>query len=199
MLQNFLVLNRKNLSPAHLMNSVNDNLIAADMDDILARCREGDRVAQRELYERFHRRVYGLAARLACQAEADDLTQEIFMRVFAGINGFQGTACFSTWLYRVAVNECLRFRRAARPSPNRLAFEPASREIAPEQRFEQAEMLEYALQRLDPALRAVFLLRHGEGLDYKQISAVLEIPISTAATRLARARTELQRLLKSLV
>jgi RNA polymerase sigma-70 factor (ECF subfamily) len=180
------------------MDGVNGNLTEADLDQILAGCRDGDCAAQRDLYERFHRKVYGLAVRLVSLREADDLTQEIFLRVFARIGSFRGTACFSTWLYRVAVNECLRFRRSARPVPDRLLSEPPSRESPVGRRLEQAEMLEYALQRLEPALRAVFLLRHSEGLDYKQISAVLEVPISTAATRLGKARAELQRLLKDL-
>jgi RNA polymerase sigma-70 factor, ECF subfamily len=173
--------------------------IDTDLDQILAGSRDGDRVAQRKLYEHFHRRVYGLAVRLVGRCEADDLTQEIFLRVFAGLGTFRGAAGFSTWLYRVAINECLRYRRAARPVPDTLAFEPVSREIPPGRRLEQAEMLEHALERLDAPLRAVFLLRHTEGLDYKKISAVLGIPISTAATRLDRARFELQRLLKGVV
>jgi RNA polymerase sigma-70 factor, ECF subfamily len=175
---------------------VDINPLATSVDAILAGCRNGESAAQRALYERFHRRVYGLAVRLVGHAEAADLTQEIFLRVFSGLGSFQGTASFSTWLYRIAINECLRFRRSARPAPDRLAFEPVSRELEPGQRLEESEILEHALQRLDPALRAVFLLRHVEGLDYRQISEVLDIPISTAATRLSRVRTELQRLLQ---
>jgi RNA polymerase sigma-70 factor (ECF subfamily) len=173
--------------------------ITTDLDQILAGSRGGDRVAQRQLYERFQRTVYGLAIRLVGSREADDLTQEIFLRVFVGLDSFRGTAGFSTWLYRVAVNECLRHRRAARPAMDGLVFEPVSRETAPDRRLEQAEMLEQALERLEPPLRAVFLLRHTEGLNYKQISAVLGIPISTAASRLGRARSELRRLLKGIV
>jgi RNA polymerase sigma-70 factor (ECF subfamily) len=178
---------------------VQSNSIANDVDQILAGSRDGDRVAQAKLYERFHRTVYGLAVRLVGRCEADDLTQEIFFRVFAGLRSFRGTAGFSTWLYRVAINECLRYRRAARPMPDTLAFEPLSPDGAPGQRLEHAEILENALRDLEPQLRAVFLLRHSEGMDYKQISAVLGIPISTAATRLSRARAELQRLLKGIV
>jgi RNA polymerase sigma-70 factor, ECF subfamily len=178
---------------------VQGNSIESGIEEILAGCLDGDRVAQQKLYERFHRTVYGLAVRLVGHCEADDLTQEIFLRVFAGLGSFRGDAGFSTWLYRVAINECLRYRRAARPAPETLAFEPPAADGRPGLRLEQTEMLEHALDCLEPPLRAVFLLRHGEGMDYKRISAVLGIPISTAATRLARARAELQRLLKSVV
>ena len=173
--------------------------IEADLEQILAGSRDGDRLAQRQLYERFHRSVYALAVRLTGRSEAADLTQEIFLRVFRSLESFRGNAQFSTWLYRVAVNECLRHRHTTRYPADPLTFEPAAREQAPGRRLELADLLEHALERLEPSLRAVFLLRHSEGLDYKQISAVLEIPISTAATRLARARAELQRLLKGVV
>jgi RNA polymerase sigma-70 factor (ECF subfamily) len=178
------------------MNGVEGHPLPNCLDALLVRCRKGDGVAQRALYEQFHKSVYGLAVRVVGCADAADLTQEIFLRVFAGLGSFRGTAGFSTWLYRIAMNECLRHRRAARPVPDRLAFEPVSREVEPGQRLEDSDLLEQALERVEPSLRAVFLLRHVEGLDYKQISSVLGIPISTAATRLGRARAELQRLLQ---
>ncbi len=113
------------------MEGVELNSLAGDDVNLLARCQHGDRLAQRALYDRFHRKVYGLAYRLVGHAEAADLTQEIFLRVFTGLKGFRGTACFSTWLYRIAINECLRFRRSARPALDRLAFDPQSKETAP--------------------------------------------------------------------
>jgi RNA polymerase sigma-70 factor (ECF subfamily) len=173
--------------------------MGTDLDEILAGSREGDRVAQCKLYERFHRAVHGLAARLVGHREAADMTQEIFLRVFTGLTSFRGTADFSTWLYRVAINECLRYHRSARPVDNGFCAEPTSREAPPDRHLEETEAIEWALGCLEPPLRAVFLLRHSEELNYKQISAVLGVPISTAATRLARARAELQRLLKGIV
>jgi RNA polymerase sigma-70 factor (ECF subfamily) len=173
--------------------------MATDLDEILAGSRDGDRVAQRKLYERFHHRVYGLATRLVGHREAADATQEIFLRVFTGLRSFQGTADFSTWIYRVAMNECLRYQRSTRPVAKGLCSEPASPETPPGRRLEETEAIEWALGCLEPSLRAVFLLRHSEEMNYKQISAVLGVPISTAATRLARARSELQRLLKGIV
>jgi RNA polymerase sigma-70 factor (ECF subfamily) len=170
--------------------------IEADLDEVLAGCRQGNRIAQRKLYERFQRTVYRVAVRLVGPREADDLTQEIFLRVFAGLDKFRGTSAFSTWLYRVAVNECLRYSRSLRRPAEALVEDPPSQESAPGQRLEQVEMLERALQRLDAPLRAVFLLRHVEGLRYKEISAVMGIAISTAATQLAHARATLQDLLR---
>jgi RNA polymerase sigma-70 factor (ECF subfamily) len=70
------------------------NSIADDLDQILAGSRDGDRIAQRKLYDRFHRTVYGLAVRLVGRCEADDLTQEIFLRLFAGLGSFRGASGF---------------------------------------------------------------------------------------------------------
>src|SRR5262249_34910370 len=138
--------------------------------EVLAGCLDGDRSAQRKLYERFHRRIYGLAGRLGGPGEAGDLTQKIFVRVFSGLSNFRGNSAFSTWLYRIAVNECLRYRRGLQRPPDPLVNDPASHEIRPGQRLEQAELLDHALSRLEPPLRAIFLLRHVEGLPYKEIS-----------------------------
>src|SRR5947209_80396 len=93
--------------------------MADALADIIAGCRGGDRGAQRRLYDRFAGTVYRLAVRMVGEAEAADVAQEVFLRVFARIGGFRGHSAFSTWLYRLTVNECLRhLGRRRRP------FEP---------------------------------------------------------------------------
>ena len=72
---------------------------------------------RRRLYERFHRTVYRVAARIAGIQDAGDLTHDVFFRVFGRIGTFNGKAEFSTWLYRVAVNECLQHRRSRSRRP----------------------------------------------------------------------------------
>ncbi len=170
--------------------------MADDLDSILRGCRVGDRIAQRRLYERFHRTVYRLAARLAGMREAADLTQEVFLRVFAALRQFRGEAGFSTWLYRVALNECLRHLRGRPPRADALAEEPVSPAAGPQRVVEQADLLERALAGLDPPLRAVFLLREAEDLSYQEIAAVLGIPPGTVASQLNRARQQLQGFLR---
>jgi RNA polymerase sigma-70 factor (ECF subfamily) len=177
---------------------VQGNSIKTDLGEVLAGCLEGNRSAQRMLYERFYGKVYGLAGRFVGSCEADDLTQEIFVRVFTGLSNYRGASAFSTWLYRVAINECLRHRRGLRPPTAALVDDPVSQEMSPGQHLEQAELLEHALQRLEAPLRAVFLLRHVEGLRYREISDVMGVSISTAATQLGRARAELQTLLRGI-
>ncbi len=166
--------------------------MADDFDRIVARCRSGDREARRALFERFHPTAYRLAVRMVGRQDAGDVTQEIFLRVFAGLAGFQGTADFSTWLYRVAVNECLRHLRGRSRRPLALTDEPASPAAAPDHVLEQADLLERALDELDVPLRTVFLLREAEGLTYGQIGAVMGVPEGTVASQLNRARGRLQ-------
>lgn len=166
--------------------------MADDLAEIIAGCRAGDRSAQRRLYERYHRTVHRLAMRLAGQADAADLSQEIFLRVFTRLDGFRGTAAFSTWLYRVAVNECLRYRGRRSRRPEMLAEDPVCPAAGPDRLLEQTDLLEQALRQLDDRLRAVFWLREAEGLSYQQIAEVLEVPPGTVASQLSRARAELQ-------
>jgi RNA polymerase sigma-70 factor (ECF subfamily) len=170
--------------------------MADDLADIIAGCRTGAPGAQRQLYERYHRMVHRLAVRLAGRTEAADLVQEIFLRVFARIERFQHKAAFATWLYRVAVNECLRHqgRRARHQEP--LVEEPVCTAAGPDRFLEQADLLERALHQLDATLRAVFLLREAEGLSYEQIAEVLGVAPGTVASRLSRARAELQAFLR---
>jgi len=172
--------------------------MSEEIGKIVAGCRDGDSAAQRQLYEQYHRRVYSLSYRLVGRQDAADLTQEIFLRVFAGLNSFRGTAEFSTWLYRIAVNECLRHLRSRSHHLEPLTCDPVSPVAGPDQRLEQTELLERALAHLDERLRTVFLLRESEGLSYDQIAAVLEIPPGTVASQLNRARVELRAFLRQI-
>src|SRR3954462_8332858 len=110
----------------------------------LGRCRAGDRVAWRWLYQRHFPQVYRLAVRLgAHDREAADVCQEVFLRVYRGLRGFRGEAQFSTWLYRITMNEVARLGRAGvlRPglgaAAGRAKDEPAP--ARPDQRAEQNE------------------------------------------------------------
>jgi RNA polymerase sigma-70 factor (ECF subfamily) len=167
-----------------------------NLAEVIAGCQAGNEDAQRRLYDSHHRKVYRLAVRMVGGADAADVTQEVFLRVFARIASFRGNSAFATWLYRLAVNECLRHlgRRPRQLEP--LVEEPASAAPGPERSLEQADLLERALDRLDAPLRAVFLLREAEGLSYKQIADVLNLPPGTVASQLNRARAELQAFLR---
>lgn len=152
----------------------------------------GDSRAQRALYDEFAPKVYRLAVRMVGETHAADLAQQTFLKMFRGLSKFQGNASFSTWLYRIAVNECLQHRRRTPRPQQQLSLDLPDPAAPPNQRLEQAELLERAMDGLDEKLRAVFLLREVEGLSYEEIAEVLEIPAGTVASQLNRARAELR-------
>lgn len=167
--------------------------------DVLVGCRAGERDAQRRLYELCHRQVYGLMVRMVGAQDAADATQQVFMQLFRKIDQFAGQSKFQTWLYRLATNEALQLlRKGKRWKHQPLAEEPVSHRPDMTQRNEQKEMLETALARLDPELRAVFVLREVEGLSYREIAAATDIPEGTVGSRMNRARHQLQQHLSDL-
>ena len=162
------------------------------------------------VYERFRRPVWRLARRLTeNDEEALETTQEIFLRVWRGLDGFRGDSKISTWVFQIAWN----YLRAHRRKKGRqLQFISVGSERAqetveiatdtaadPERRtaaIESVERLETALHRLPEHHRVVVWLRDGEELSYQEISRVLDVPIGTVRSRLARARTALRKLME---
>lgn len=170
------------------------------LPEVVRRCQHGDRDAQRALFERYQHPVFRLVARLAGTEHAGDLTQQVFLRVLERIGQFEGRSTFHTWLYRIAVHEALQFlrkRRRRREVP--LVRQEETAVGGPSiDRVMLRELLETALARLDPELRAVFLLRESEGLSYAEIAAVLEIPEGTVGSQLHRARRTLRGIVENL-
>ena len=161
--------------------------------DVVASCRQGDRDAQRELFEKVQCDVYRLTVRMVGRAEADDVTQQVFLQVFRSIDQFRGEARFSTWLYRLTVNECLQHIRRRKPVAQ-LPVDLGTRDQSPSHtvQVEQRDLLEQALEKLPTELCVIFLLREVEDLDYARIADVLGIAEGTVASRLNRARCELR-------
>ena len=162
-------------------------------------CQQGDRDAQRRLYERCHRRVYRLAVRMVGLQDAADVTQNVFLQLYRKIGQFVGKAKFETWLYRLAVNESLQhLRKRSRWKFLSILHEPMSRERRKNRSDEIREVLDRALERLEPELRSIFILREVEGLSYRDIAESLKIPEGTVGSRLNRARRELRQHLMEL-
>lgn len=165
---------------------------------VVSACKEGSRSAQRELYDSCHASVFRVAAWMVGLQDAADVTQQVFLQAFRSIGQFHGRSCFETWLYRLAVNESLQhLRRNRRWKYHALDWDPMD-ESQPGENAERQELLEQALARIDPELRAIFLLREVEGQSYRQIALALQVPEGTVGSRLNRARRELRRLLAEL-
>lgn len=166
--------------------------------ELIAGCKRGDRMAQHALYERTSERVFRLLVRMTHSKEhAEDLAQETYLKAFAAIATFDERAALNTWLYRIAVNEALQWLR--RKKPAQLDPELAAARPDPRDNGHSSAMrldIENAMAALEPLDRAMLLLRHQEGLDYRAIADVTNSAIGTVASRLSRARARLRGLLR---
>jgi RNA polymerase sigma-70 factor, ECF subfamily len=177
----------------------------SDEADALARARSGDRAAFGALVRRYQRRVYATALHiLANHGDADDVTQETFVRAYRGIAGFDGRADFFTWLYRITVNTALNHVRSSKRTA--ALAEAGAAEVAhgggrpealgvPERTPAEWLALGREVQRvlaavatLSPPLRVTLVLATVEQLPYKQIAEILEVPEGTVAWRVNEAR-----------
>jgi RNA polymerase sigma-70 factor (ECF subfamily) len=142
--------------------------------------------------------------------QAEDLTQEIFLRVYERLNTFQGQATFATWFYRIALNHSLNYcrnerrrrRTVANPDEGQATVLVELRVVeqadATLLRKEIQQQLRSALLSLKPEIRALILLKEIEGLSYEEIAERLECSPGTVASRLSRGRRLLARKLESL-
>ena len=174
--------------------SVSDGGLGDDAAlQIVSECQAGDRIAQRQLYEVFHKQIYRVMFRMVGADMAADLTQQVFLQAFRKIDQYSGRGRFDRWLYRLAVNEAYRhLRRKRRDRHTTLAYEPVDPSAGGDRRTEQKDLMEQALARLDPELRSMFLLREVEELSYRELAEALDIPEGTVGSRLNRARHELR-------
>ncbi len=163
------------------------------------RASRGDAEAFKRLVLEHSGLVYRVALRILGVQDAQDASQEVWIRVWRNIENFRGDSAFSTWLYRITVNTCLSVRRkesrrAEREySGDELPFlpEPSGGDADPEAATlsaQQREELLAALAHVRAEHRAALVLRHMEGLSYAEIAEILEVPDGTAKGWVSRGR-----------
>jgi RNA polymerase sigma-70 factor, ECF subfamily len=163
--------------------------------DLVEKAAAGDLGAFEALYRSHVTRIHSLVRRMAGPAEADDLTQDVFIRVWQKLTTFRGESAFGTWLHRLAVNlviERLRSRGNDRlrwaESDSALAS-TASRQSSPATRMG----LDAALERLPDGARTVFVLHDVEGRTHQEIAGLLGVSAGTSKAQLHRARLLMRR------
>ena len=172
--------------------------------DLLQRCRAGDEVAWRDLVARHTRRVFNLAYRFVGRVdEAEDLTQEVFIKVYQSLDRYrQGEGKFTTWLTTVARNQVIDSYRRRREEKRRRADDPeildvmASPEAGPLSDLERDERVEFVrrgLRALPADLREPLILCDLQGLPYEEAASILQVPLGTVKSRINRGRLELAR------
>ena len=169
---------------------------------LLARCQRGEHAALEELVECVQGRVYNFAVRASgSPTAAEDITQRVLMKMVRDVVSFRAEASFTSWLYRIVVNEWIDERRRLK----RLVYLPVesftklrSAWLDPGQalaRDEREDAVLAAVSALDPKLRAVVLLRYLEEMSYEEVAAALDCSMGTVASRLSRAHARLKDLL----
>jgi RNA polymerase sigma-70 factor (ECF subfamily) len=203
---------------ARILNGVvgihgSHNLVERSLDpahSLVSRCLGGDEAAWEDLVRQHTRQVYGLCYRFTGSgAEAQDLTQEVFLRVFRTLKTFRSAeGSFATWLARVARNLLIdhyrrtRQERVTDPIEDQLAVleeKGATASERPDHAVagrEASRILQAALQKLSPDLREAVILRDLQEMEYREIAEVLGIPEGTVKSRINRGRAELARLLR---
>lgn len=183
---------------------------ALDADAILVdRCLEGQDAAWEDLVKQHTRRVYAICLRFTGRdSEAQDLTQEVFLRVFKSLRSYRaGEGSFTVWLGRLTRNLLIdhyrrsKLERATDSIDDQVTvleektalYGRADAMLAGR---EASQMLQSALQKLSPELRETVILRDLEELEYKEIAQILDVPEGTVKSRLNRGRAELARVLR---
>ena len=182
-----------------------------DVDqELVARAASGSREAFDDLVRRHQASIVSLARALTNgSVDAEDLAQEVFLRAWRSLRGFRGDSTFRTWLHRVAVN--VIHSHHGRMSRLRRMFQPTSADPDAVDPLEQAadpvnvesdvimrDAIDKALASLPEDLRVAITLRDVQGLDYREIASVLEVPIGTVESRIFRGRQRLKPLLEPL-
>ncbi|HEX5169405.1 MAG TPA: sigma-70 family RNA polymerase sigma factor [Cyclobacteriaceae bacterium] len=169
--------------------------------DLIKGCRQGDRNAQRELYESYSSKMYALCYRYVRNAmEAEDIMVMAFMKVFDRIDQFKGEGSFEGWIRRIMVNESLTHLRKNRNMYLEMDIDAAMREPHYNQHEHQleAEDLINMIRELPAGYRAVFNMYAIDGYSHKEIAEQLGITESTSKSQLNRARAYLQKMLLNL-
>jgi RNA polymerase sigma-70 factor, ECF subfamily len=168
-----------------------------DERELIERCRSGDDDAFAELVDRYKKLVYALVSRMVPdRSQADDLAQEVFVKVHRGLPYFRGDARLSTWIYRIVSNVCLQSRAAGARVPAAVAA--VVERGAPDAAFATLELrdrLERAMAQLPEHYRLLIAAHYLQGVQYEALAEALDIPIGTVKTHLHRAKRRMRELM----
>ena len=200
------VVAREHLDAASRPDASTNRMETATSDEqIVERAVSGDPEAFGEIVRRWERRIFALAfGMLGREEDARDATQETFLAAFRNLRGFRGEAKVSSWLHRIAVNQCITRQRRAKvrnetgledeAEKNAAVFALPS-EISPARAAESKQRsvaVRIAVGALPPELRQVVVMKEFEELTFQEISEALELPLSTVKSRLYTALRQLQ-------
>src|SRR5207342_2727405 len=182
---------------------------ATSIDDLIERCLSGDQQAWEQIVRQHWRKVFNVAYKfVAKHDEAEDLTQDIFLKIFKSLDTFDRRANFQTWLISVSRNLCIDHYRSVRKERETIDRDVDAGQLTPaapgpspmaalEQR-DRVELLREALVKLPPALRTAVVMRDIQEHTYQEIADTLDLPEGTVKSRINRGRNELARQIRKL-
>jgi RNA polymerase sigma-70 factor, ECF subfamily len=182
-------------------------LNGAEEKELVERCRKGDDDAWRELVDQFGQKVYSIAYHFTLKREeAEELAQEVFLRVFENLHRYDGSYPLTAWLVSLSRNLCIdRYRRRKREKSFRFVSDEAVAPLLKSEddpsaeaiRKERAKLLFWALAEIPEDLAEILVLRDLDGLPYEEIGRALQLPDGTVKSRLFRARAEVARKIRA--
>lgn len=179
--------------------------------EIIRRVLQGDSDAFGEIVQKYNGLVYSIVLKLVGNpTDAEDLVQEIFVKIYRGLEMYNGEFAMTTWIMKIASNHTIDFLRKKKLKTTSIHDDDEKEQekrprqfrsdlAHPDERLEQKEirkMLEEAIQKLPPKYREVIILRHKEEKDYTEIARMLNLPLGTVKARIFRAREMLNKILK---
>ena len=178
-------------------------------DRLIERCLQGDQDAWEAIVRQNWRKVFNVAYKFVGRhEEAEDLTQDIFLKIFRSLNTFDRRANFQTWLISVSRNLCIDHYRSVRKERGAIdpdtdtaelsAAAPGQSQMAALEQRDRVELLREALAALPKTLRTAVLMRDLQELSYHEIAKALRLPEGTVKSRINRGRSELARQIKKL-
>ena len=179
------------------------------IETLIQRCLKGDQLAWEAIVRQYRRKVFNVAYKFVGRHdEAEDLTQDIFLKIFKSLNTFDSRANFQTWLISVSRNLCIDHYRSVRKERETINRDVDASELMPiakgqsqiamlEQR-DRVELLREAMSSLPHTLRTAVLMRDIQELSYHEIAEELKLPEGTVKSRINRGRNELARQIRKL-
>lgn len=182
----------------------------SDELSIINRFKEDEESAFEELVLKYQDRIYNLCRHMLGNThEAEDAAQDTFLKAYQKLKDFKPEAALYTWLYRIAVNTCLDYKKRPffeslfkKAEGDEFIDGPSSDWPSPEKLYESKQIglaLHKSIRKLPIKLRTAIVLKEIEGLSYEEIADVLEVSIGTVKSRISRAREELKGLMKDYI
>lgn len=175
----------------------------SQLEDLIKRSREGDNLAMEAIYERYKRPIFNLVYRYTYNAAvAEDLLQDIFLKMFTHLKDLQKEETFVAWLYRIAINTCYSYLRSKKtPLQKTIPLEGQEGKIDNKTSATHDKTLKKplddAIQSLPPKLKSVFLLHDVQGYKHREIARMLGCSVGTSKSQLFKARMKLRQFLKN--